>query len=39
MYFIYLYENGTMKPGEIVLRRRGRVRENDGVNESNQGTL
>jgi hypothetical protein len=29
MYFVYVYENRTMTPVEIVLRR-GAVRENDG---------
>jgi hypothetical protein len=39
MYYIYLYENKTMKPVEIILSRgRGR-RENDGEDEPNQGTL
>jgi hypothetical protein len=37
MFFIYLYENRTMKLVEIILSRG--VRENDGGNESNQGTL
>jgi hypothetical protein len=36
MYFIYVYENRIMKLAEIVLRRRGvRMRENDGIGESN----
>jgi hypothetical protein len=30
MYFIYLYENRTMKPDEIVLGQGGGVRKNDG---------
>jgi hypothetical protein len=33
MYFVYVYENRTMKPVEFVLRL-GR-RENDGEGESN----
>jgi hypothetical protein len=36
MCFLYVYENGTVKPIEIVLRRRGgEMRENDGQGESN----
>jgi hypothetical protein len=30
MYFASIYENGRMKPTEIVLGRRGRKRENNG---------
>jgi hypothetical protein len=30
MYFIYSYENRTMKSVEIVLRREKGVRKNDG---------
>jgi hypothetical protein len=36
MYFVYTYENRTMRPVEIILgRERGEVRENDGGGESN----
>jgi hypothetical protein len=38
MYSIYLYENGTIKPDEIVLRRWHGERMMGG-NESKQGTL
>jgi hypothetical protein len=34
MYFIYLNENRTMKPDEIVLRK-GETWEDDGEGESN----
>jgi hypothetical protein len=38
MYFIYLHENRTMKPVEILLRREwGGVKENHGLDEFNQG--
>jgi hypothetical protein len=30
MYFVYVYENRTMKPVEIVLRGRRGMREYDG---------
>jgi hypothetical protein len=31
MYFVYMYENRTMKPAGIVLKRQGKgMRENDG---------
>jgi hypothetical protein len=33
-YFVYVYENGTMKPVELV-RGRGGMRENNGGGESN----
>jgi hypothetical protein len=39
VYFIYLCENRTVKPVEIVLSRGMRVRENDGGDEFNEGTL
>jgi hypothetical protein len=39
MYFIYLYENRTMKPSEIILSNGRGMRENDGKDEPNQGTL
>jgi hypothetical protein len=29
MYFVYVYENGTMKTVEIVLRGTEEMREND----------
>jgi hypothetical protein len=35
MYFISMYENGTMKPVEIVLRSGVGKRENDGGGKSN----
>jgi hypothetical protein len=39
MYFLHLYENGTMKL-ELVLRTEGwGMRENNGGDESNQCTL
>jgi hypothetical protein len=38
IYFIYWYENRTMKPLEIVLRRGEGMRKNDGGGEPNQGT-
>jgi hypothetical protein len=34
MHFVYVYENRTMKPDEIVLREKG-MREKDGEGESN----
>jgi hypothetical protein len=35
MYFIYMYENKTMKLVQIVPEKgTGRMRENDGGNES-----
>jgi hypothetical protein len=40
VYFAFMYENRTMKPVEIVLRRGGGTkRENDGGGESNKGIL
>jgi hypothetical protein len=41
MYFIYLYENRTMKLVEIILTRRTKrgVRENDGEDDTIQDTL
>jgi hypothetical protein len=39
MYFIYLYENRTMKPIEIIFSKGREIRENDDGDESNQGTL
>jgi hypothetical protein len=38
MYFIYLYENSTMKPVEIILSERGMM-ENDSGDEPNQAAL
>jgi hypothetical protein len=36
MYFVYMYEDRTVKPIEIVLRRGWQeMKENDGVGESN----
>jgi hypothetical protein len=36
MYFVLVYENRTMKPVEIVLKRGlGAMREKDGGGESN----
>jgi hypothetical protein len=37
MYFLYLCENITIKPVEIVLRRG--MRENDGAHEFNLSRL
>jgi hypothetical protein len=35
MYFVFVYENRTVKPIEIVLKKgEGEVRENDGGGES-----
>jgi hypothetical protein len=39
MYFIDLYEKRTMKLVEIILRKGEGVRNNDGADESNKGTL
>jgi hypothetical protein len=40
MYFIYLCENGTKKQLKSFLSSRWReMRENDGEDEANQGTL
>jgi hypothetical protein len=46
MDFVYLYESRTMKPVEIIFSGNGRevvagevVRDNDGGDEPNQGTL
>jgi hypothetical protein len=39
MYFIYLHENRTRKPAEIVFSRGREMRENDGGVEFNPGTL
>jgi hypothetical protein len=39
MYIIYLYGNRTMKCVEIILSRGTRVQENDGEDESDQGTM
>jgi hypothetical protein len=35
-YLAFMHENRRMKPVEIVLRRRRRLRENDGGGESNK---
>jgi hypothetical protein len=35
MYFILIYENRRMKPVEIIVRRGGGKRENDGGGISN----
>jgi hypothetical protein len=36
VYFVFMYENRTMKPDEIVLRKEGwGMREKDGEGESN----
>jgi hypothetical protein len=35
MYFVSIYENITLRPVEIVLRRGRRKRENDGEGKSN----
>jgi hypothetical protein len=39
MYFIYSYENRIMISVKIILSRGGKMRKNDGEDESNQGTL
>jgi hypothetical protein len=39
MYFVFMYENRRMKPIEIVLRREGGGKKNDGVGKSNYDTL
>jgi hypothetical protein len=36
MYFVFIYENRTMRPIELVLRRRGgEMMETNGGSESN----
>jgi hypothetical protein len=35
MYFVYVYQNKTVKSVEIVLRRGGRMSENDRGGKSN----
>jgi hypothetical protein len=32
---LFIYENRTVKPVEVVLRRRGGIKEKDGEDESN----
>jgi hypothetical protein len=39
MYFIYLYENRTMKSAETILSKGEMMRENDGGDERDQDTL
>jgi hypothetical protein len=40
MYFLYMYEYGTLKSVEVILRRGwGRGRENNGGDEPNWGIL
>jgi hypothetical protein len=34
-----MYENGRMKPVEIIVRRKGRRRKNDGEGKTNQDIL
>jgi hypothetical protein len=36
MYFLYMCEYGTLKPVEVILRRRGKG-ENNGGGKPNQG--
>jgi hypothetical protein len=38
-YFLYIYEYGTLKPVEVILRRGRDERENNGRDEPNWGTL
>jgi hypothetical protein len=35
MYFTFRYENGTVRPVEIIQGNEGRRRENDGGGDSN----
>jgi hypothetical protein len=37
--FLHRYEDGTLKPVEVILRRAGGERKNNGRVEPNQGTL
>jgi hypothetical protein len=39
VYSLHMYEYGTLKPIEVILRRGWRKRENNGGEEPNQGTL
>jgi hypothetical protein len=39
MYFLHVYEYGTLKPAEAILRRGKGKRENNGGDVPNQGTL
>jgi hypothetical protein len=34
-----MYEDGTLKPVKVILRRGKGMRENDGGDEPNQGTV
>jgi hypothetical protein len=38
MYFLCIYECGTLKPEKVILKMRRRKRENNGRDEPNQGT-
>jgi hypothetical protein len=39
MYFLHIYEYGTLKSVEVALRRGKRKRESNGGNEPNQCTF
>jgi hypothetical protein len=39
MYFVFLYNNRTMKPVDIIIRRRKVMRENNGGVYSNYDEL
>jgi hypothetical protein len=39
MYFLYIYEYGTLKPAEVILRRGRKKRKNNGENEPSQDIL
>jgi hypothetical protein len=39
MYFLYVYEYGTLKPVKVILRRERGKREKNGGNESTLGTI
>jgi hypothetical protein len=36
MIDLHIYEHGTLKPGEVILRKEKGKRDNNGVDESNQ---
>jgi hypothetical protein len=39
MYFLHMYEYGTLKPFKVILRRGKGKRENNGGDEPHRGTL
>jgi hypothetical protein len=39
MYFLYLYEYGTLKPIQVILRRRMGKGETNDRDEPNQGNI